>query len=270
MVDEVDDISVRVQGEGRVRGVPAGYGFVDLCGQWFETVRSLKVERDEPVGCEWRVRLEGPEEGDEDSSNISGVLPGSPSKREGLMCVEEKTYKSSLSYYPLILLDYVRGVIHRVGVQKVPLFKDRGHVIKGGSWFLHEDLGNTSQHEVGLVIKQFERFEQIVNGTVLPENGIAGWFKYQGNDEILQSDVHLIVLVCSFLEVLIGQNNVLVDNWLQVCRGEKLVVHWRKDFSHCPGVCESVNPGVCTLLISGWEIMKDRGKYELVGHHKDP
>ena len=82
MVDKGDDVLVRVQGEGWVRGVPAGNGLIDLCDQWLETIRSLEVERDEPVGSEWRVRLEAPEESDRESSNITSVLSGSPSKHE--------------------------------------------------------------------------------------------------------------------------------------------------------------------------------------------
>ena len=75
MVDEVDDVLLRVQREGWVDGVPACDSLVDLCDQWVKTVRLLKVERDEPVRCEWRVRLESPEEGDDESCDISSILP---------------------------------------------------------------------------------------------------------------------------------------------------------------------------------------------------
>ena len=59
-----------------VGGVPAGNSLVNLRGQQFETVRSLEIERDDPVRCEWRIRLKGPEEGDGESSDVSVFLTG--------------------------------------------------------------------------------------------------------------------------------------------------------------------------------------------------
>ena len=55
---------------------------VNFCDQWLETLPLLKVERNDPVYCEWTICLEGPEEGDNEFSDISIVLSSSPSKRE--------------------------------------------------------------------------------------------------------------------------------------------------------------------------------------------
>jgi len=96
LVDEVDDVLVRVQRKGWVRGVPAGDGLVNLCNQWFETVPSLEVKRDCPVRRERRIRLEGPEKSDNKYSDISSVLPGGSSKRGEALCARGTTYKSSL------------------------------------------------------------------------------------------------------------------------------------------------------------------------------
>jgi len=98
---------------------------------------------------------------------------------------------------------------------------------------------------VKVVIEQFKRLEQVLDGTVFPEKRVTGCIECQRDDEIPQSNIQPVLLVCSFLEALISKNDVLVDSWLHVYWGEKIVCHWEKGFLHHWGVCEPVNQDTC-------------------------
>lgn len=81
-----------------------------------------------------------------------------------------------------------------------------------------------------VVVEQFERLEQIVDWAVLPKERVTGRLECQRDDEIPQSDVQPVVLVCTFFEVSVGQGNVFVDNRLHVFRGEKFVARRKHGF----------------------------------------
>lgn len=83
-----------------------------------------------------------------------------------------------------------------------------------------------------VVVEQFERLEQIIDGTILSEKRVTGRIERQRDNEVPQGNVQPVVLVCPFLEVLIGKGNILVDNWLHVFWGEELVVHWEQGLLH--------------------------------------
>lgn len=178
----------------------------------------------------------------------------------------ESAHKTSLFYYPLILLDHVGSVIQRVRFREVPLFEDSGQFIESINWTFHEYLRNTRQEKVKAVIEQTERPEQVMDGTVFPKKRVTGSIECQRDNKISQSDIHPVVEVRSFLEVLVGQSSVLVNDWLHVFWGEKLVVYWEKGFLHQWSVCEPVNQGVCASVagnLKNWRID------ELVAHHED-
>ena len=115
MIGEVDSVLARVQRESWVSSVPAGDGLVNLSNKRFEAVRSLEVERDNPVRCEWRIRLEGPEESDHEFSDISVILPSDPSKRKERLC-GGTAYESCLFCHPIVFLDHIASVIHHIGL----------------------------------------------------------------------------------------------------------------------------------------------------------
>ena len=113
------------------------------------------------------------------------------------------TYKSIFFCYPLILFDHVRSVIQRARFREVSLFDYRGQFIEGINRTLHKHRWNTRQ-EVDVVIEQFKRLEKIVDGTVFPEKRLTRRIECQRDNETSQSNIQPVILICSFLEVLIG------------------------------------------------------------------
>ena len=109
MINEVDDALVMIQRKGWVCSLPVSHGLVNLCNKQFETVLSLEVECNDPVRRKWSVRLEGPEEGDNELGNVSSILSGSVSKRSKY-CVG-MTCESIILYNTVIRLDNFRGIV---------------------------------------------------------------------------------------------------------------------------------------------------------------
>ena len=72
---------------------------------------------------------------------------------------------------------------------------------------------------------------------MLAEKCVARPLECYRDDEVPQANVQPVVLVCSFLEVIMGLGDEPVEDRLHEFRGEELVAHREKAFSHKRGVC---------------------------------
>ena len=157
------------------------------------------------------------------------------------------THKSSLFCYPIIFPDHVGSVVQRVRLREVLLFDDCGQFIEGVNRPFHEHLRNARHEEVKAVIELLEWLVQVADGTVFPEERMTSSLECQRDDKISQRGFQPVVLGCSFLEVLISQGDVLVNDRLHVFWGEKPVIHWEEGLLHQWSVCKPVNQDICAL-----------------------